>query len=798
MAKIIVKDGKYYFKIRNLGGPKGDTGATGATGPQGPQGPYVDVVAGTTTTLPAGSNATVSVQNAGNTSVLNFGIPQGIKGDKGDTGAKGSTGPQGVRGPRGETGAAGQNATVTIGNTTTGAPGSSAQVTNSGTENNAVLNFTIPRGNTGATGPANTLSIGTVAKGDDASATITGTAPNQTLNLVLPKGDKGDKGAVDIQVVDELPPTGDPDTMYLVSGGSSDQSANGVKFTASNYTDETYPITGYTFGSNSAQSEQPSITTPVPVPIVTRNSTTNIRSKNIANPQTFKDWENTVYNLCVQYEWGTETTRPTYGAFYGRDHVVGFDAGTLYSVKDQMTDPTYDEARVIYSGIFEQNTVYTFSADIYSAGNNGATNLRIQYLDGAFSNITPTGKQGEWAHISFTSIAGKTVQSIAFTYQSGRAYVDLDTLQIEEGAQPTMYQAYYAPQTGQINLTKNLVDPDLMWHGYIQIGGVPINSSGPQGTGDMCTPYIKVKPNTQYTFEIYETTGTAANWIGYCEYTDRNPDTIIGQRYVNQNGDPYYTFTTTATAEYIRLSARNLSTATKYQLSEGERTTYEPYIGLAGLANLPTSDYLHKVGSKWYWHKSMQGIQLPTSSSNWGMSGVLAGVFLYTRNDILAPSGNSVKNSTLLSDMFYSGFSYNDLIGSSGTIAAPNSAAAITFDNKVAFKNTNLTTTAQMANWCARNGAIAYYPLATPMDIEITSQSLIADLEALDLNINPGDNVVYSTSSTGDASANIGIVYDTSDPQDKYVEYVWTDGAYNVVGDNCAPIPENIIEEIAQ
>lgn len=49
-------------------------------------------------------------------------------------------------------------------------------------------------GQQGETGPANTLSIGTVTKGENASATITGESPNQTLNLVLPKGDKGDKG----------------------------------------------------------------------------------------------------------------------------------------------------------------------------------------------------------------------------------------------------------------------------------------------------------------------------------------------------------------------------------------------------------------------------------------------------------------------------------------------------------------------------------------------------------------------------------------------------------------------------
>jgi len=51
-----------------------------------------------------------------------------------------------------------------------------------------------PQGPQGDAGPANTLSIGTVTKGEEAEATITGESPNQTLNLVLPKGDKGERG----------------------------------------------------------------------------------------------------------------------------------------------------------------------------------------------------------------------------------------------------------------------------------------------------------------------------------------------------------------------------------------------------------------------------------------------------------------------------------------------------------------------------------------------------------------------------------------------------------------------------
>ena len=55
----------------------------------------------------------------------------------------------GPQGPQGEQGAAG---TITIGTVTTGAAGSNATVTNSGTSENAILNFTIPRGATGAAG----------------------------------------------------------------------------------------------------------------------------------------------------------------------------------------------------------------------------------------------------------------------------------------------------------------------------------------------------------------------------------------------------------------------------------------------------------------------------------------------------------------------------------------------------------------------------------------------------------------------------------------------------------------------
>lgn len=55
----------------------------------------------------------------------------------------GPTGPTGPQGP----------ASITVGVTTTTDPGTNASVTNVGTDDNVILNFNIPRGETGPIGP---------------------------------------------------------------------------------------------------------------------------------------------------------------------------------------------------------------------------------------------------------------------------------------------------------------------------------------------------------------------------------------------------------------------------------------------------------------------------------------------------------------------------------------------------------------------------------------------------------------------------------------------------------------------
>lgn len=206
---------KNYFKIRATSGPKGDKGDTGATGPQGPQGPQgnaATIYVGSTTTLPVGQDATVENVGSQYAAVLNFGIPQGPQGPQGAKGDKGDKGDKGEQGNTGNTGPAGQNATVYIGTTTTGAPGSQASVYNSGTENNAVLNFTIPQGQ----------------KGDTGATGATG-----------PQGPAGQDGKdFAPSVVDSLPAVGEESKLYLTPKNYTTGSATGNPITISLGEDE--------------------------------------------------------------------------------------------------------------------------------------------------------------------------------------------------------------------------------------------------------------------------------------------------------------------------------------------------------------------------------------------------------------------------------------------------------------------------------------------------------------------------------------------------------------------------------
>lgn len=109
------------------------------------------------------------------------------------------TGPTGPTGPQGP-------ATINVGITETGDPGTEAQVINSGTNINAILDFVIPSGVTGPTGPTG-LTGPTGPTGSTGS-----TGPTGSIGLTGPTGETGDPGPTG--------PTG-------LAGSSGDQGPTG-------------------------------------------------------------------------------------------------------------------------------------------------------------------------------------------------------------------------------------------------------------------------------------------------------------------------------------------------------------------------------------------------------------------------------------------------------------------------------------------------------------------------------------------------------------------------------------------
>lgn len=123
--------------LKGADGAKGDKGDTGAPGQQGPQGESgVKGSDGVTPTIGENGDWYIGDTDTGKPS----------RGEKGEKGEPGSDGAPGVPG------APGTAATISVGKVTTGAAGTGASVSNSGSSTAAVFDFTIPRGAKGEKG----------------------------------------------------------------------------------------------------------------------------------------------------------------------------------------------------------------------------------------------------------------------------------------------------------------------------------------------------------------------------------------------------------------------------------------------------------------------------------------------------------------------------------------------------------------------------------------------------------------------------------------------------------------------
>ena len=172
-----------------------------------------------------------------------------VKGDRGARGPKGEPGRDGIDGRSPEvtmtgdqlvidgvivgphlTGPAGPPSKLTVGAVATGAPGSQADASITGTSPSQVLNLTLPKGDPGAPGkdgpagapgspgkdgvsppaPVFTASASTLSAGSAATAAVSGTYPNLALTFGIPRGADGAAGSGTGQTAYEMRGTGSP------------------------------------------------------------------------------------------------------------------------------------------------------------------------------------------------------------------------------------------------------------------------------------------------------------------------------------------------------------------------------------------------------------------------------------------------------------------------------------------------------------------------------------------------------------------------------------------------------------
>ena len=218
-------------------GPKGNEGKQGPTGKAGPRGK----------TGPAGTQGPAGVD--GNTIYSGTKPPAADLGRDGDfyirteplelCGPKRTTWPKPIRlsvedeeklseltvgGNLSNSG--GSNGTVSIGTITTLDAGAEALVTNSGTNGDTVLNFSIPRGADGLPGSAATITIGSIttgAAGTNAVVTNSGTSSAAILNFTIPQGEDGNF-TID-EILDEVR-TDAANTTFTYTNGQLTGSSN--------------------------------------------------------------------------------------------------------------------------------------------------------------------------------------------------------------------------------------------------------------------------------------------------------------------------------------------------------------------------------------------------------------------------------------------------------------------------------------------------------------------------------------------------------------------------------------------
>ena len=382
--------------------------------------------------------------------------------------------------------------------------------------------------------------------------------------------------------------------------------------------------------------------------------------------------------------------------------------------------------------------------------------LHVVFQDGASSDWTIS--RG-YTSVSRTISNGiKTIRLDVSGMTNGQLYNETIKVQLEKSATASQFEPYQG-QSYTISLGKNLYDKNDN-----QILSAYIDSDHSVITENSYNRivWIKCEPNTTYTVSRI----TPPYWGRSVAWTEEEPGIGVQTYGYVQSNNKEIIITTGSTAQYLVYKC--------YQGNNDAQLTLDTVLDSIKIQSEPIElvhyftyqDYIHRSGGKWYKHATM-GKQIVNTND-------ITLVSNYTNAEYGAfPKMSDA--ATYNTYTHYGGYCTHGLIKGDpqgGWNQASNIGAVYDTPVNVRWWVGFAKGTGLDAIKTALEGCILYYPLATPVDIEITDQALIEQLDTIAEKalIYQGTNNIFTITPNEVPTLEIG--YYT-----KY-EFNITDGGY--------------------
>ena len=702
----------------------------------------------TATTLSAGSQATATITNSGDSHNANYalalGIPQGIQGERGvqgergERGERGEQGIQGIQGIQGETGEA-----FSIYKTYP-----SVADMNADASNVPEGKFTLIASNVGdpdnsklfvknGEGTFTYLTDMSGAQGIQGERGEQGVQGIQGIQGV--QGETGPRGSVKSQYVAELPASGDEDTFYLVDRDLESHTESGEYITLET-TQTAAAIQSAQIGGNATQADTPTPSAPVAVNTVTGENTIKITGKNLFDADDF-----------------LTKAGVTYTKSSGNYSITAW--GNLITIR-------YPLATVA-------GGTYTISLSPIA---QGTSNARIQVRkDGSVVGEIYAGTDNP--NHSYTFTADSSAYTLNATYSSPfNSPVVFSNPQLEFGNQATSYQAYTA-QDYEVNLGKNLSTvasrSNVTWPA-ISSDLKNIVNSLPVGTYTISMVFTLTTRN--------DVTDSSTFGIGLPNSGGnlQKNDVSWGASAVGGSKDFAFTIDITSARQGNFSSfqlygcgingtgATGKADISNIQIERGDTaTSYAPYFTPIELAKIGTyQDRIYKTDGKWYVEKNVGKVVLD-GTENW--TGAGSGFYIDSVTDYLK-TGNKP---------FCDYFTTTTNVPSAGQVSDGTLAfgASNLVMARLYVKYTSLfSSVSDLTTWLQSHNTTVYYALATPTTTEITDQTLIDQLEALaSATLGYGVNNIWTEIATGNAMPTLELNWVEWEKYNRHNVYIWND-----------------------